>query len=90
MRINVLIAPERLDAILRSGLSLYKESALGLGPRGALTAAALLCDALAEEFVAQNRRGRRVPSKAVREIEAAFRRAGDEIMRMRERVEVPR
>ncbi len=86
--VNVLITPERLDSILRCGLDLYRKRDQRVSARGALADAAALCDALAAEFLMQNKR-RRVPSKAAMEIAAAFQRAGDEIMRMRDRVRVP-
>ncbi len=89
MSINVLITPELLDSILSASLQVYEERRQRAAMRGGLVDAAALCDVLASEFVAQNRKGNRVPSKAVQEVAAAFRRAGDEIMRMRERVSVP-
>ncbi len=92
MSIEVLLTPERLDSILRMGLEMYPQQAERVAARGALADAATLCDALASELIEAHRlsHGRRAPSKALREIEAAFKRAGDEIMRMRDRVSVPR
>ena len=92
MSINVLMTPERLDRILRCGLEIYRSRHQRAAARGALMDAATLCDAMASETLAQYRlsHGKRVPSKAVQDIAVTFKRAGDEIMRMRDRVSVPR
>ena len=52
--------------------------------------AACLCDAMAKEIVAQHalNTGRRYVPKPIAALAAAFTRCGDEIMRMREMVEV--
>ena len=89
MSIAVLITPERLDRILGLGFSLYKERGERAAARGALMDAAVLCDALASEYAAQNSRRGRNMSKAKLDVMFAFKRAGDEIMRMRDRVSVP-
>lgn len=86
---DLLVTPEKLDSILREGLSLYRTREQRASARGALMDAATLCDALASEVLAQNSRSGRLPSKAKREIAAVFIRARNEIMRMRDRVEVP-
>ena len=83
----VLITPERVDQILRAGLSVYWGRNERAAMRSGMGDAAGLCDAMADELLAQQP-GR--PSKAVREMAAGFRRCGDEIWRMRDRVEVPR
>ena len=84
----VLITPERLDRILRAGLSVYWGRNERAAMRSGMGDAAGLCDAMADELLAQHKHKR--PSKAVLDMAAMFRRVGDEIMRMRERVEVPR
>lgn len=89
---DVLITPERLDSILSLGLSLYRRPDQRAAMRGCLTDAAWLCDALASELIEQYRleHGKRAPPKRMLDVVWAFRRAGDEIMRMRDRVEVPK
>lgn len=91
MTIDVFITPERLDSILRLGLEVHQSRDQRAAARGALMDAATLCDVLASEFIAQHKigHGNRAPSKMAQEISAAFKRAGDEIMRMRDRVSVP-
>jgi len=53
--------------------------------------AATLCDVLASETLAQNKRrgGNRASREMAAEMAATFKRAGNEIMRMRDRVKVP-
>lgn len=86
---EVLIAPERRAHILSPDLRTYTTRHERAAMRAALGDAATLCDALASEVIVQNTsRGR--ATKATRAAAATFTRAGDEIMRMRERVEVPR
>jgi len=85
---SLLITPEKLDSIMRADLSSYRTPAGRAALRGALGSAAGLCDFMATELAAQNKgRGGHV-NKATASMAEAFKRCGDEIWRMRERVKV--
>lgn len=85
---TILVTPEKLDAVMRADLSSYKTRETRVALRAALGSAAGLCDFMETEVQAQNKlRGR--PNKATREMAAAFKRCGDEIWRMRDRVPLP-
>ena len=86
---DVLITPEGLDHVLAPGLRLYQSRDQRVATRGALMDAAGLCDKMADELIAQNRKGKRAPAKRVLQMAATFQRCGDEIMRMRDRIKVP-
>jgi len=87
---DVLITPEKLDHILAPGLRLYMTRDQRAAARGALMDAAGLCDAMADELVNQNRKGSWPPPRLVLQVAAVMKRCGDEIMRMRDRVDVPK
>jgi len=86
---DVLITPEGLDRVLSMSLRSYTTRGERAAMRGGLIDAASLCDRMADEIIAQNRHGSRAPKKLVLQMAAAFKRCGDEIQRMRDRVTVP-
>lgn len=86
---QVLITPEAIDSLLSLDLRTYETPDGRAALRGALGTAAALCDKMASEVLAQNTKGRRRPNKEIQLTSAAFKRAGDEIWRMRDRVAVP-
>lgn len=87
---NVLITPEGIDHLVESSKRIYQQASERAAMRGGMMDAAALCDKLATEMIAQNRRGNRMPRRLALQMASAFSRCGDEIMRMRDRVEVPK
>ena len=84
----LLVPPELLDNLLGIDLRTYQDRERRVALRAAIGTSAGLCDALAKEIEAQNQYHGRIP-KNVQQIAAAFRRAGDELWRMRDRVTLP-
>ena len=86
MPVSLLMTPERLDAIMNADMTTYRTRETRVALRAALGSAAGLCDAMAKELEYQNKgRGGHL-NKEVVAMSNAFRRCGDEIWRMRDRV----
>lgn len=63
----------------------YAPSSVDVGTlRSAYADAAHMCDAIAKDIIAQNRHGKRKPSKAILEIAAAVECAGNSIFALRD------
>ena len=85
--VPLLVTPEKLRALLDTDLRTYQDRGQRVAIRAALGDAAGLCDFMAAEIVAQNNHRGRV-NRRIRDLEAAFKRCGDEIWRMRDQVKV--